>query len=102
MVKAALERFTTGLASEVYDDGIAVNVLSPSRGVMTPGVVYHFRVDDPAGRVAAGTAEAPEVMAEASLQLCIGDPKVLTGRVAYSQQLLDELGVSPGALDPTS
>ena len=30
MCKAALERFTTGLASEVYADGIAVNVLSPS------------------------------------------------------------------------
>ena len=40
-------------------------------------------------------------MAEAALQLCIGDPKVRTGRVAYSQQLLDELGVAPGALDPT-
>ena len=29
MCKAALERFSTGLASEVYDDGIAVNVVSP-------------------------------------------------------------------------
>ena len=29
MCKAALERFTTGLAAEVYDDGIAVNALSP-------------------------------------------------------------------------
>src|SRR3954469_8848675 len=30
MCKAALERFTTGLASEVWADGIAVNALSPS------------------------------------------------------------------------
>jgi len=28
MCKAALERFTTGLASEVYADGIGVNVIS--------------------------------------------------------------------------
>ena len=31
MCKAALERFTTGLASEVYNDGIGVNVISPGR-----------------------------------------------------------------------
>jgi citronellol/citronellal dehydrogenase len=99
MVKAAIERFSSGLASEVYDDGIAVNALSPSRGVMTPGVVYHFRVSDPAARIAEGTAEAPEVMAEAALALCSGDPAELTGRVTYSQALLDELGRTPGPLD---
>jgi hypothetical protein len=31
-------------------------------------------------------------MAEAALALCSGDPKKLTGRVASSQALLDELG----------
>jgi len=100
MVKAAIERFSTGLASEVYGEGIAVNALSPSRGVMTPGVVYHFGVTDPAARVAEGTAEAPEVMAEAALALCSGDPSQLTGRIAYSQALLDELGREPQPLDP--
>ena len=99
MVKAAIERFSSGLASEVYGDGIAVNALSPSRGVMTPGVVYHFGVSDPAARIADGTAEAPEVMAEAALALCSGDPAQLTGRVTYSQALLDELGRTPGPLD---
>ncbi len=100
MVKAAIERFSSGLASEVYADGVAVNALSPSRGVMTPGVVYHFGVSDPAARIADGTAEAPEVMAEAALALCSGDPSQLTGRVTYSQALLDELGRTAGALDP--
>jgi hypothetical protein len=38
-------------------------------------------------------AEPPEVMAEAALALCSREPKSLTGRIAYSQQLLDELGV---------
>src|SRR5258707_4559338 len=41
MCKAALERFTTGLAAEVYPDGVAVNVLSPSGLVPTPCVVFH-------------------------------------------------------------
>jgi citronellol/citronellal dehydrogenase len=34
--KAALERFSTGLAAELYDDNIAVNALSPRRVVPTP------------------------------------------------------------------
>ena len=29
MCKAALERFTTGLAQEVYSEGVGVNVISP-------------------------------------------------------------------------
>ena len=93
MVKAALERFSSGLAAEVYADGVAVNALSPSRGVMTPGVIYHFRVSDPAARIAEGTAEGPEVMADAALALCTGDPAKLTGRVTYSQEILAELGI---------
>ena len=87
MCKAALERFSTGLAAELYEDGIAVNALSPSRVVPTPGTVFHHLTteDDP-------RAEPPSVMAEAALLLCSGDPKVLTGRIAYSQQLIAELG----------
>jgi NAD(P)-dependent dehydrogenase (short-subunit alcohol dehydrogenase family) len=87
MCKAALERFSTGLAAELYEDGIAVNALSPTRVVPTPGTVFHHLTteDDP-------RAEPPSVMAEAALLLCSGDPKVLTGRIAYSQQLITELG----------
>src|SRR5690606_6953327 len=35
--KAALERFTTGLAAETYGQGIAVNTLAPVAAVRTPG-----------------------------------------------------------------
>ena len=90
MCKAAIERFSTGLAAEVYDHGVAVNALSPSRVVATPGVMVHRLI--PEG--AEDQAEPVEVMAEAALQLCSGDPKVLTGRVCYSQALLEELGVT--------
>src|SRR5205823_3960808 len=44
--KAALERFTQGLASEVYQHGISVTCVSPSQVVPTPGTVYHRLVKD--------------------------------------------------------
>jgi NAD(P)-dependent dehydrogenase (short-subunit alcohol dehydrogenase family) len=86
MCKAALERFSTGLAAELYDDDIAVNALSPTKVVPTPGTLFHHLTseDDP-------NNEPPSVMAEAALRLCSGEPKTLTGRIAYSQELLAEL-----------
>ena len=50
-------------------------------------------------RVPEELHEAPEVMAEAALALCSGSPAELTGRVAYSQTLLDELGRKAQPLD---
>lgn len=86
MVKAALERFTTGLAAEVHQHGITVNVLSPTSIVATPGVVHH-RLITPEREA---FVEPESVMAEAAHALVSGD---LTGRIAYSQQLLAELGL---------
>lgn len=88
MCKAALERFTTGLAAEAYESNVAVNSLSPSRVVPTPGTIHHHlvRPDDPTQVV-----EQPDVMAEAALALCSRPPRELTGRVVYSQALLAEL-----------
>jgi citronellol/citronellal dehydrogenase len=89
MCKAALERFTTGLASEVWNDGIAVNALSPSGLVLTPGVLHH-KLDQftPPER-----HEPVEYMAEAAYALCTGDPKVLTGKVTYAKPILEELSI---------
>lgn len=89
MCKAAIERFSSGLAAELYEDNIAVNALSPSRVVPTPGTVFHHLTtqDDP-------DAEPPPVMAEAALLLCHRDPRTLTGRIAYSQDLLAEFGIA--------
>ena len=87
MCKAALERFTTGLAAEAWADGIAVNVLSPSGLVATPGVIHHgLNRGVPDDRL-----EPPEVMAAAAYALCTGDPKVLTGKVTYAKPILEEL-----------
>jgi NAD(P)-dependent dehydrogenase (short-subunit alcohol dehydrogenase family) len=86
--KAALERFTQGLAEEVYQFGISVTCVSPSLVVPTPGTVYHNLVtgmDDPRG-------ESPELMAQASLLLASEPLDKVTGRVTYSQQILKEFG----------
>ena len=90
MVKAALERFTTGLASEVDEYGIVVNVLSPTGIVPTPGVIHHQLITPGSNQ----DVEPESVMAAAALVLAHHDPP-LTGRIAYSQQLLWEVGLGP-------
>jgi NAD(P)-dependent dehydrogenase (short-subunit alcohol dehydrogenase family) len=86
--KAALERFTQGLASEVYADGISVTCLSPSLVVGTPGVLFHKLVDRPD----SPRAEPVELMARAALLLASEPLDKVTGRVTYSQQILAEFG----------
>jgi NAD(P)-dependent dehydrogenase (short-subunit alcohol dehydrogenase family) len=87
--KAALERFTQGLAQEVSrHGGIAVSCVSPSRTVPTPGTVYHklmASLDDPRG-------EPPSMMARAVLLLASEPAGKVNGRVTYSQQILKEWG----------
>jgi NAD(P)-dependent dehydrogenase (short-subunit alcohol dehydrogenase family) len=87
MCKAALERFSTGLAAEVHADNIAVNALSPSGLVPTPGVIHHGLTRG----VPPDRLEAPEYMAEAAYLLCTADPGQLSGRITYARPLLDEL-----------
>ena len=86
--KAALERFSQGLAQEVYQFGVSVTSLAPSQIVATPGTVFHNLVagmDDPRG-------ESPELMAKAALLLATEPLDRVTGRVTYSQQILKEFG----------
>ena len=86
--KAALERFSQGLAQEVYQHGISVTCVSPSQVVPTPGTVFHNLVtgiDDPRG-------EHPELMAKSALLLASEPLDRVTGRVTYSQQILKEFG----------
>ena len=86
--KAALERFSQGLAAEVYQHGVSVTCVSPSQIVPTPGTVYHRLVksiDDPRG-------EPPELMAKAALLLATEPLEKVSGRVTYSQQILKEFG----------
>ena len=87
--KAALERFTQGLALEVFEYGVSVTCLSPSVVVPTPGTLYHKLVssmDDPKG-------EHPELMAKATLLLATEPQEKITGRVTYTQEILKEYGM---------
>ncbi len=94
MCKAALERLTTGLASEVYSDHIGVNVISPGL-VATPGVVHHKLIteDTPEERITP-----VEHMAEACLRLVHGDAQALTGKITYASDMLAEYSLSPAEL----
>lgn len=93
MCKAALERFTTGLAQEVYADGIGVNVISPGL-VETPGVIHHKLItEETRDRVTP-----MEFMTEACLRLVHGDPKVMTGRIDYADKVMAEFGLEPTPL----
>ena len=87
--KAALERFSQGLASEVYKAGVSVTCVSPSQVVPTPGTIHHRLVsgpDDPRG-------EPPELMAKAALLLATEPLDKVSGRVTYSQLILKEYGL---------
>ncbi len=87
--KEALERFSQGLAMEVYQYGVSVTCVSPSLVVPTPGTVHHRLVtglDDPSG-------ERPELMAKAVLLLATEPLDKVTGRVAYSHLILKEYGL---------
>lgn len=93
--KAALERFTAGLAAAEARNGIFVNSMAPVGAVPTEGTEALGVVPDEALAV----AESREAMAEAALGLCVTrDPK-LTGRISYCTPILEELGRPVRALD---
>ncbi len=98
--KAAIERFTQGLAEEVYPQGVGVAAIAPSLIVPTPGALANGQVtgdDDP-------RAEDRAYMPMAIRALVTDPVEQMAGRVVYSQQLLLEkrlietgrgLGVDP-------
>jgi NAD(P)-dependent dehydrogenase (short-subunit alcohol dehydrogenase family) len=92
-MKGALNRITVSAAGELQEFGVAVNTMAPQMSIWKPGQKPPERT----GREAAwlftpdAIQEPVETMAEAALALCSGDPTVLTGRIAYTLQLLLEL-----------
>ena len=93
MCKAALERFTTGLAQELYEENIGVNVISPGL-VATPGVVHHKLINESN----EDRVTPVEHMSEACLRLCYGNPKELTGRIDYADEVIEEFNLNPKEL----
>ena len=82
--KAALNKLTVSAASECEGQGISVNALTPQAAIATPALVEGGWIDEE-------MFEPLETMAEAALALLTGNPDVLTGRIAFSLQLLVEL-----------
>jgi len=90
--KAALNRYSEGLAHELAPENIFVNTLAPESIVLTPGAEY---VRDIARRH-PDWAEPIEMMAEAALSLCSGRH---IGQTAYSRQWVLAQGLSVHSLD---
>lgn len=103
-LKAALHRFTQGLAAETLDDNIAVNCVGPSTAVRTPGASDLIPDTFP--------TEPVEYLAETVLAMCHLPAAERTGLVAFSlhypwsQELpvhtLDGLGQLPPLEPPAT
>jgi NAD(P)-dependent dehydrogenase (short-subunit alcohol dehydrogenase family) len=74
--KAALHRFTQGLAAELLDDNIAVNCVGPSTAIRTPGAAQLIPEAFP--------TEPVEYLAETVLAMCHLPAAERTGLVAFS------------------
>jgi 3-oxoacyl-[acyl-carrier protein] reductase len=75
-MKAALHRFTQGLAAELLDANIAVNCVGPSTAVRTPGAAQLIPDSFP--------TEPVEYLAETVLAMCHLPAAERTGLVAFS------------------
>src|SRR5207237_1337410 len=83
-LKATIKCHYSTLKCERVDRCVALNSRSLQAASATPALVTGGWIDQT-------MFEPLETMAEAALALCSGDPDVLTGRIAYSLQLLVEL-----------
>ena len=75
-MKAALHRFTQGVAAELLDANIAVNCVGPSTAVRTPGAAQLIPDSFP--------TEPVEYLAETVLAMCHLPAAERTGLVAFS------------------
>ena len=91
--KAALARYTEGLAHEVSDEGVFVNLLAPVAIVLTQETA---RFVGHIARRRPDMTEPMEVMVEAALELVTGRH---VGRVVHSRRLLHEVGRVVRSLD---
>jgi NAD(P)-dependent dehydrogenase (short-subunit alcohol dehydrogenase family) len=92
--KAALNRFSQGLAAELFDDNIAVNVIGPSTAIRTPGASELIPEQFP--------TEDVEYLAEAALALSYLPARERTGLVTYSMHFPYHLNIQVKSLDGKS
>jgi 3-oxoacyl-[acyl-carrier protein] reductase len=92
--KAALQRFTQGLAAELLDANIAVNCVGPSTAIRTPGAAQLIPESFP--------TEPVEYLAETVLAMCHQPAAERTGLVAFSLHYPWSQGLPVHTLDGTS
>lgn len=90
-IKAALHRFTQGLAAELVDANIAVNAVGPSTAIMTPGAATLL----PEGY----DTEPVEYLAQTVLEMCTAPAAERTGLVAFSLHYPYATGTPVRSLD---
>lgn len=88
--KAALERFTQGLAQEVFQYNIAANALSPMRGIATEGNRYFGG----GNRDYTGWRTDGEIMGDAATIICSKEPQEFTGHILYDDEVLHDAGIT--------
>jgi 3-oxoacyl-[acyl-carrier protein] reductase len=93
-MKAALHRFTQGLAAELLDGNIAVNCVGPSTAIRTPGAAQLIPDTFP--------TEPVEYLAETVLTMCHLPAAERTGLVAFSLHYPWSQGLDVHSLDGTT
>lgn len=92
--KAALERFSQGLASELSKDRISVNALSPHLPIWSQG--GHFFRSNEGEPDYSGWRLSGEVIGDAAVVICGQEPGQYTGNILYDELvMLDEGGLTP-------
>lgn len=89
--KAFVHRYTVGLAAELLEDNIAVNLVAPSTAISTPGADAYIPEDYP--------TEPVEYLAETALALCHLPARERSGLIAYSLHFPKAMNLPVHSLD---
>lgn len=90
--KAALDRYTTGLAHELQKHGIFINCMRPTAIVLTEGAAWTRDI----AKGNPNMLEPVEMMAEGALEFCSGRH---VGRVCASRDIVHYVGGKVHSLD---
>jgi len=89
--KAFLNRFTVGLAAELLDENIAVNLVAPSTAISTPGADVYIPEEYP--------TEPVEYLTETVLAMCHLPAKERSGLITHSLHYPKATGLAVYSLD---
>jgi citronellol/citronellal dehydrogenase len=89
MVKAGLERYSQGLAIELQQDRIAVNVLSPQGRIKTPGNIFAQNDRDNPDL----DFEEAVAMGKAARWILEQEPSSFTGNILFDEEMVAKYGL---------